>query len=103
MNFETSLRTAQAYDYQAGQLNVSGATGGPAALASQTFFIGINDSFPASFGYNPTGAAFTPDIFTLYNAWSNSQIAPAPASRGDRPCSIRSRSPFRVLAASTIS
>lgn len=75
VNFETSLRTAQAYDYQAGQLNASGATGGPAALASQTFFIGINDSFPASFGYNPTGAAFTPDIFTLYNAWSNSQIA----------------------------
>jgi cytochrome c peroxidase len=73
VNFETSLRTAQAYDYQAGQLNASGATGGPAALASQAFFIGINDSFPPSFANNPTGAAFTPDIFTLYNAWSNSQ------------------------------
>jgi len=75
VNFETSLRTAQAYDYQAGQLNASGATGGPAALASQQFFIGINDSFPPSFGNNPSGAAFTPDIFTLYNAWSNSQNA----------------------------
>jgi cytochrome c peroxidase len=73
VNFETSLRTAQAYDYQAGQLNASGATGGPVALASQQFFIGINDSFPPSFGFNPTGAAFTPDIFTLYNAWANSQ------------------------------
>ena len=75
VSFETALRTAQAYDYQAGQLNASGATGGPVALASQAFFIGINDSFPPSFGNNPTGAAFTPDIFTLYNAWSNSQIA----------------------------
>ena len=73
MTFETSLRTAQACDYQAGLLNSSGATGGPVALASQQFFIGINDSFPASFGFNPTGAAFTPDIFTLYNAWANSQ------------------------------
>ena len=73
VNFETSMRTAQAYDYQAGFLNSSGATGGPVALASQQFFIGINDSFPASFGFNPTGAAFTPDIFTLYNAWANSQ------------------------------
>ena len=73
VNFETSLRTAQAYDYQAGLLNASGATGGPVALASQQFFIGINDSFPASFGFNPTGAAFTPDIFSLYTAWANSQ------------------------------
>jgi len=73
VNFETSMRTAQAYDYQAGLLNSSGATGGPVALASQQFFIGINDSFPASFGFNPTGAAFTPDIFSLYTAWANSQ------------------------------
>jgi cytochrome c peroxidase len=73
VNFEMSMRTAQAYDYQAGLLNASGATGGPVALASQQFFIGINDSFPASFGFNPTGAAFTPDIFSLYTAWANSQ------------------------------
>src|ERR1700722_1766613 len=83
VNFETSLRTAQAYDYQAGQLNTSGATGGPVALASQQFFIGINDSFPPSFANNPAGAAFTPDIFTLYNAWSNSQTgARASIARG---------------------
>jgi len=75
VNFETSLRTAQAYDYQAGTLSANGATGGPVALASQQFFIGINDSFPASFGFNPTGAPFTPDIFNLFNAWANSQNA----------------------------
>lgn len=75
VNFETSLRTAQAYDYHAGALDASGATGGPVALASQQFFIGINDSFPPSFGFNPTGAQFSPDIFSLYNAWINSQIS----------------------------
>lgn len=75
VTLETSLRTAQAYDYQAGLLNALGATGGPVALASQPFFIGINDSFPASFGFNPTGAAFNPNIFSLFNAWMNSQNA----------------------------
>jgi cytochrome c peroxidase len=73
VNFETSLRTAQAYDYKAGELDRSGATGGPVALAAQQFFIGINDSFPANFGFNHTGAAFNPDIFNLFNAWINSQ------------------------------
>jgi cytochrome c peroxidase len=83
VNFETSLRTAQAYDYQAGLLNALGASGGPAALASQQFFIGINDSFPQSFGFNPTGAAFNPDIFNLFNAWVNSQnSARASIARG---------------------
>ncbi len=79
VNFEMSLRTAQAYDYRAGALNVAGATGGPAAIASQQFFIGINDSFPASFGFNPTGAPFDPNIFNLYDAWANSHN-PARAS-----------------------
>jgi len=64
VNFETALRTAQAFDFRAGFLNDSRATGGPVALASQPFFIGINDSFPASFGFNPTGAPFNPDIST---------------------------------------
>ena len=50
-------------------------SGGPVALASQPFFIGINDSFPASFGFNPTGAAFDPNIFSLFNAWTNSRYS----------------------------
>jgi cytochrome c peroxidase len=73
VNFETSLRSAQAFDFQAGSLNDRGVAGGPISLASQQFFIGINDSFPASFGFNPTGAAFNPNIFNLYAAWANSQ------------------------------
>ena len=63
VSFETALRTAQAFDFKAGLLNDGRATGGPVALASQPFFIGINDSFPASFGFNPTGAPFNPNIF----------------------------------------
>jgi cytochrome c peroxidase len=84
VNFETTLRTAQAYDYRAGALNGNGATGGPVALASQPFFVGINDSFPASFGFNPTGAAFNPNIFTLFTAWVNSRSsAQASIARGE--------------------
>jgi len=84
VNFETSLRTAQAYDYRAGALNRDGATGGPVALASQPFFVGINDSFPPSFGFNPTGAPFNPNIFTLFTAWANSQSSQrASIARGE--------------------
>ena len=79
VSFEMALRTAQAFDYKAGFLNDSRATGGPVALASQPFFIGINDSFPASFGFNPTGAPFNPNIFNLFNAWTNSR-SPSQAS-----------------------
>jgi cytochrome c peroxidase len=83
VNFETSLRTAQAIDFQAGLLNANGALGGPVGLASQAFFIGINDSFPASFGFNPTGAPFNPAIFALFDAWTNSGIsARASVARG---------------------
>jgi cytochrome c peroxidase len=75
VDFETSLRTAQAVDYRAGFLNARGATGGPVALATQQCFIGINDSFPASFGFNPTGAPFKPNVFDLFDAWRNSRSA----------------------------
>jgi hypothetical protein len=75
VNFETSLATAQAIDFQAGLLNGGGANGGPVALASQQFFIGINDSFPPVFGFNPFGTPFNPAIFNLFDAWVNSQNA----------------------------
>lgn len=84
VNFETSLRTAQAFDFQSGALNANGAAGGPQALASQAFFIGINDSFPPSFGFNPTGAPFNAAIFNLFSAWQNSYIpARASVARGE--------------------
>jgi cytochrome c peroxidase len=77
--FETGLYTAQAVDHQAGPLNVSGATGGPLPISSTPFYIGINDpfGFPNNIFGCGTGASspctpFTPTIFTLYNAWTNS-------------------------------
>jgi hypothetical protein len=63
--FETGMFTAQARDNTAGSLSDAGATGGPGALITQPFFIGINDPV----GLNPTGAAFDPRAFTLFDAW----------------------------------
>ena len=63
--FETGLFTAQARDDRAGHLHDAGAAGGPVALSKQPFFIGINDPV----GLNPSGAAFTPSAFSLFDAW----------------------------------
>jgi hypothetical protein len=74
VDFEMSLITAQAFDYQAGPLNWHGATGGPVFLAQQVvprFFVGINDPL----GGNPRGDSFTPEIFTLFRKWVSSWSA----------------------------
>jgi hypothetical protein len=63
--FETALFTAQAKSDEAGPLHAEGANGGPAALSAQPFFIGINDAV----GMDPTGAAFNPRAFNLFDAW----------------------------------
>jgi cytochrome c peroxidase len=63
--FQMGLATAQSHDNAAGNLHSGGATGGPLGVAAQTFFPGINDPV----GLNPTGAAFTTEVFTLFNAW----------------------------------
>jgi len=65
--FETALYTTQSQDENAGNLTAFGATGGPANLSQQLFYIGINDSL----GGDPKGAAFNPKVFTLYNKWAN--------------------------------
>ncbi len=82
VDFELGLYTAQALETKAGPLNRSGASGGPETLAVQPFFIGVNDSFPASFGLNPTGAPFNPKIFNLYDGWNNSWGQQASIARG---------------------
>ena len=69
VDFETGLYTAQVYDAAAGDLDEQGATGGPRALSQQPFFIGVNDPL----GLNPTGAPFSPVIFTEFGAWANLQ------------------------------
>jgi cytochrome c peroxidase len=66
VDFETKIYTAQVRDHAAGDLLDDGAKGGPFHLSTQEFFIGINDPL----GLNPTGAAFSPTIFTLYDKWA---------------------------------
>jgi cytochrome c peroxidase len=68
VNFELQLSTAQAFDDAAGELHARGATGGPAALSKQTFFVGINDPL----GGTPPGVDFTPVAFNLFSNWNRS-------------------------------
>jgi hypothetical protein len=71
--FETASATAQSFDNQAGLLTSAGATGGPGALVTQPFHIGINDSI----GADPAGGAFNPRAFTLFNSWASTTATPA--------------------------
>jgi cytochrome c peroxidase len=67
--FENGIFTAQAKVRGADDLTSEGATGGPVALSTQAYFIGINDPF----GGNPMGTPFDPAIFNLFAAWLSSQ------------------------------
>src|SRR5204863_6064841 len=67
VEFELALFTAQSVDNEAGVLNAEGAKGGPSSLTSATYYPGINDPL----GGNPTGAAFEPNGFTIYQAWND--------------------------------
>jgi cytochrome c peroxidase len=67
VEFEMGLTTAQAIDFGAGALEGHGASGGPLVLASQPFYIGINDPL----GLNPFKTPFTPVVFTLFtDGWA---------------------------------
>jgi hypothetical protein len=67
VDFEMGLTTAQDQSFDAGPLFSQGAAGGPNALSSQQFFVGINDPL----GHNPFGVPFTPSVFTLFGSWLN--------------------------------
>ncbi|HVD33355.1 MAG TPA: hypothetical protein VNC19_07235 [Gemmatimonadales bacterium] len=67
VDFELALSTAQQTDNAAGVLQAQDGTGGPAALAAAPYFPGINDPL----GDNPTGAAFDPSAFTLFESWKD--------------------------------
>lgn len=68
VDFERGLYTAQAIDQRAGKLDADAAHGGALNLSQQNTFTGINDSL----GGDPTGAAFDPNVFTLYSDWASS-------------------------------
>ena len=67
VNFEMSNFTAQTFDDAAGELNARGATGGPDALTTQPFFVGINDPL----GGTPPGVNFNPVAMTMFAKWAN--------------------------------
>lgn len=67
VNFELSNFTAQLVDNAAGELNAHGAKGGPDALATQPFFVGINDPL----GGTPPGVDFNPVAMTLFSRWAD--------------------------------
>lgn len=91
--FETTLFTAQVFDKDAGILFADGATGGPITLSQQNFFIGINDPL----GLNPTSAAFSPNIFDLFNAWAVRDHDGDGGMREARAAVVRGQSLFNSL------
>lgn len=95
VGLETHLFTAQSWDTGAGALDADGATGGPVALSTAPFHLGINDVA----GDDPTGEPFTRDVFDLYDTWSlnggptETAQARASVARGERIFNIR---PFAI-------
>jgi cytochrome c peroxidase len=77
VDFETSLASAQIYDDEAKSLSAAGAEGGPKAILAQEFHIGINDNF----GDPKTGAAFSPIVFDVFDAWTHADGRHAEARR----------------------
>jgi len=69
VDFEMALFTAQATGHSTGNLDAQGASGGPKALISQSFFIGINSQIPAF--ENPASDPFNPAIFSIFDAWAD--------------------------------
>ncbi|MGN6280347.1 hypothetical protein [Frateuria sp.] len=67
VEFELHLVTAQVDDKAAGRLNEADALGGPAILALQRFWIGINDTL----GNDPTGDAFDENAMRLFDNWDD--------------------------------
>jgi len=88
--FETGMYTAQFYDFKAGGLNARGATGGPQALATQEFYVGINDAL----GADPHGSSFNPTVFTDYSAWED-LVGPSATAR--RESIMRGEALFNTL------
>jgi hypothetical protein len=75
VQFELGLFTAQTVDRGAGSLGARGALGGPAALSTQPFCIGINDPLnllPVMPGACATSSGgLNPEVFSIFNAWED--------------------------------
>ena len=71
VNFELGLFTAQVWDGRAGWLNARGAEGGPAYLADEEYYPGVNDVL----GADPFGNAFVAASMTLFSPWAGAGSA----------------------------
>ena len=69
--FEASLFTAQIFDDEAGPLDALRAKGGPQYLSREPFYFGINDAVSGDY---KTGAAFNPNVFTMYERWQKGAL-----------------------------
>jgi cytochrome c peroxidase len=67
--FELNLATAQQKLDQIGDLDAEGAQGGPGFVATQPFYVTINDVL----GADTSGSPFDPDAMTLFRAWAGLQ------------------------------
>jgi len=84
VDFETALFTGQYRDNVAQELATKGSNGGAAApsdfLATQPFYLGINDPL----GDPRTGAAFNPMVFRLYDAWASTLTGAGPKNQAQQ-------------------
>jgi hypothetical protein len=113
VSFEMALSTAQIIDNYAGRLDVHGANGGPQALVTQPFFIGLNSSVrfllpPPLFNFEPPGGLatpgdgqFTPAIFNPFDAWSE-MPAPSPRAAVARGQAIFNSKPIDITGVAGI-
>ena len=83
-DFQLGLFLAQSYDNAAGALDTGGAKGGPAYLASQTFYVGINDIQ----NHDPAHP-FNPKVFDIFDAWANADAVPGLRGAGKKQAQAR--------------
>ena len=67
VDFLMGLHTTQTWDRDAGSLRARGTNGTPEALATQEFYIGINDPI----GLNPKGTTFNSSAMQLFTSWTS--------------------------------
>jgi cytochrome c peroxidase len=72
VDFQTTLFTAQVFDYDALSLHGRGARGGPRTLVNKAFYFGINDVVSGDYR---THAPFNPNVFDVYRAWRDIRVA----------------------------
>jgi hypothetical protein len=87
VNFEIGLFTAQIRDHHVGSLRIDGAHGGPSALSTQPFCIGVNDPLnllPVMPGAcaAPSGG-LNPEVFTIFSAWEHESADRRAIARGE--------------------